>query len=461
MRKEKIIGLLAVAATFLFAGCSSTVEIGPVPTITPRPTVTPAPTPTPVVEVQGGTSDTVETVSVYETKKFKEYYEKENKLPQLKVAYEDTFSIGLDMLLIDVMDEDRQAIVKDQFNLISLREDMAPENIMDYETAKVSEDKTRIPLIFSAVDKIMTFAKENNIPVMGPKLMTEATPEWVFTKDLDRNQVTETVGEDGKTTVTIEYASAEVMLLRMENYIKDVITYCNENYPGVVISWRVLDEPINSGESSDNKYRSNYWLKTIGDEYIVKACEFARKYATAEQTLLFTQDALDEEKTLKPAMALVTVLREQNLIDGVGIKGFYGPTTPNVFNVEEMLKQFTEAGLEIHFTEFYVDSVEGQRSDAERTPEEMQTRAIKRYKALMTNLYNYDTKNTYDIKSITFESLTHDNCTPNIPKDYIDAFTLEKMYGVAVESFPCFFDADLNVSDNFFAALLDKDIKAY
>jgi len=461
MRKKRIIGLLALAATFLFAGCSGSVEIGPVPTITPRPTVTPAPTPTPVVVVQEGSGDTVEEVSVYETKKYQEYYKTENKLPQLKVAYQDTFNVGMDVLMIDVMDEKRAAIVKEQFNTISIKQDLAPENIMDYETAKVSADKTRIPLNFSAADVILKFAQENNIPVMGPKLMTPTTPEWAFTKDLDRNQVTETVGEDGNTTVTVEYASAEVMLARMENYIKDVITYCNENYPGVVVSWTVLDEPINAGETNDTKYRSNYWLKTVGDEYLVKACEFARKYATAEQTLLFTQDALDEVKTLTPVMALVNILTEQNLLDGVAIKAFYSPTTPNVYNAEDMFKALSEAGLDIHITEFYVDSCEGQRADRDKTPEELLTRSTKRYKALMTNLYNYDTKQTYDIKSVSFECLTHDNSAPNQPKDYIDRITLEEKFGVEIESYPCLFDADLNVSSNFFAAILDKDVKAY
>ena len=46
-------------------------------------------------------------------------------------------------------------------------------------------------------------------------------------------------------------------------------------------------------------------------------------------------------------------------------------------------------------------------------------------------------------------------------KEYVDAFTLEKMFGVAVESFPSFFDADLNVSDNFFATLFGESRNWY
>ena len=69
MRKGILTGTVAIATMLLFAGCSGSVEIGPVPTITPRPAVTLAPTPTPEVTVeQPGEGDAVETTSVYETK---------------------------------------------------------------------------------------------------------------------------------------------------------------------------------------------------------------------------------------------------------------------------------------------------------------------------------------------------------------------------------------------------------
>ena len=460
MRKRSIVGLLAIAATFLFAGCSGSVEIGPVPTITPRPTVTPAPTPTPVVVVQEG-DDKTEEVSVYETKKYKEYYEKEKKLPQLKEAYKDLFTVGMDVLLIDVMDEKRAAIIKEQFDTISIKQDFVPETIMDYETAKVSADKTKIPLNFSAADVILKFAKDNNISVIGPRLITEATPAWAFTKDLDRNQVTETVGEDGKTVTTVEFADAEVMTLRLENYIKDIITYCNTNYPGVVISWEVLDDPINSGETSELKYRSHYWMQTIGEDYVVKACEFARKYATADQKLIVSQDNLDEIKTLNASLPLINLLKDRKLIDGIGIQAHYSPISPTVFLMEDMMKALHGTGLELHFTEFNVDSNSGNREDLDMTEEELLARGVKRNKAMMTSISNFELKKNYDIKSVTFESLTNDNANLNQPKEYVDHLTLEVKYGVQIESYPSMFDADLNVMDVFFAIIGDTTIKSY
>jgi hypothetical protein len=57
--------------------------------------------------------------------------------------------------------------------------------------------------------------------------------------------------------------------------------------------------------------------------------------------------------------------------------------------------------------------------------------------------------------------LTNDNANLNQPKDYIDHPTLETKFGVQVESYPSIFDADLNVSDVFFAIIGDKNVKAY
>ena len=463
MRKGKLAGLAACAALLLFAGCSGSVEVGPVPTITPRPAVTPAPISTPgVVVEQPGEGDGVEAVSVYETKNFKEYYEKENKLPELDEAYKDLFLIGIDALVIDVMDEERQAVLKEQFNSLSVKGDLSPKNIMDYETSKVATDKTRIALNFSGADVILKFAQENNMIVRGPKSITNEMPEWAFTKDLDRGQVTETTNADGTVTKTIEYASADVIMARMENYIKDVITYCNTNYPGLIVCWDVLDDVIQPGEGHELKYRStSYWHQGIGEEYIVEACRIARKYAEPDQKLFFSQDNLDEAQTLTPSLVLIDTLKAENLIDGVAIQAHYTPNGPNVFNMEDMFKKLAATGLELHITEFYADSNEGTVDDRDKTVEELIARGTKRYKNLMTTFVNMETNKSYDIVSITFEGLTDDTSSLNEPKEYYDEISGEKMFGVKVESYPYLFDSEFKVKDAFFAALGDKSIKGY
>lgn len=461
MRKGKFVWLFAIAAAFCLAGCSGSVETGPVPTITPRATVTPVPTPTPVVVVETPGEDEKKEESVYDTKKFKEYYEKENKLPQLKVAYQDYFEFGLDVLQIDVTDEKRKELVLSQFGALGVKEDLSANVIMDYEATRASGDLSRIALDFSGADVILKFAQENKLPVRGPILIAAETPNWAFTKDFDEAQVTEGTDEEGKAITVIEFADPEVVAARMENYIKDVIGYCNTNYPGVIVSWQVLDNPINFNEQNAQRYTSNNWYQGVGEDYLVKAFETARSVATADQKLLFSQDSLDEPNTLNPSLALINLLKEKNLIDAIGIQGHYSVNSPNLFGMEDMMKALNETGLELHFTEFYVDSNEGSDGDLDKTDEERFEKGVKRYKNIMSRLLNYETKNSYDIISVTFDGLTNDTSAANQPKEYYDSATGGMVVGVRVVSYPYFFDAELNVMEMFFAALGDASIKAY
>ena len=121
----------------------------------------------------------------------------------------------------------------------------------------------------------------------------------------------------------------------------------------------------------------------------------------------------------------------------------------------------SETGLEIYFTEFYIDSNEGSDADADKTHEERWEKVLKRYKNVMTYMVNYDVKNSYNIVRITFDGLTNDTAGVNQPKEYYDSRTGEVVFGVKVESFPYFFDAELNVMDTLFAAMGDVSIKAY
>lgn len=461
MRRGHLFGLSVLVATFLFVGCSGSVEIGPVPTITPRATVTPAPTPTPVVVVETLGETEVKEESVYDTKKFLEYYEKENKLPQLKEAYKDVFTVGLDVLQIDVTDPKRRAIVLEQFNTISVKEDLSPTVLIDQEATVASGDLNRVVLDFSGADVILKFAQENNIPVRGPKLITNETPAWVFTKDFSEDQVSEGVDETGAKVTNIEYAEPEVIMARMENYITDIITYCNTNYPGVVVSWDVLDDPLNAGERHEKKYRtSSYWYQGIGEEYLVKACEIARSCATKEQKLFFSQDSLDENATLYAAIDFINLLKEDNLLDGIAIQGHYGVNGPTILSLQTMFEKLTATGLELHLTEFYIDSNENNSGDKDKTFEELITRSTKRYKNQHSMLLTME-KNGFDITNLTMEGLTDDTSSLNQPKEYTDITTGELMFGVQKESYPYLFDPDVNVKECFFAFLGEVTIKGY
>ena len=100
------------------------------------------------------------------------------------------------------------------------------------------------------------------------------------------SQTPEAFFHEGYDT-TKPLVSREVMLGRLENYIRAVLTETEEKYPGVIVSWDVVNEAIDDGT---NWLRAgSNWVKVIGEDFVSKAFEFARKYA-AEGVLLYYND---------------------------------------------------------------------------------------------------------------------------------------------------------------------------
>ncbi len=458
MKKRRIFEFTAIVTAFLFAGCSGSVETGPVPTITPKPTVTPVP----VVTQAPEQTQEPEKADVSVTKLYKEQYENTGVLPELYTIYKDYFDIGIEVTQEDINNGKRQAVVKQQFNSISCKTDLSPANIMDYEATRAAGDLSRVSLDFSGADVILKFAKDNGIPVRGSSLITNETPSWFFTKSFSESQVTETTDEAGVITETVEYASAEVMLNRMENYIKDVIGYCNTNYPGVVVTWDVLDSPINTGDRHEKKYRtSSNWYQTIGEDYLTKALEYAGKYAATEQKLFLSQEGLNETAVLNATTDLLKVLQASGRIDGIAAQAHYNIISPNVFAIEDMFKALSATGLEVHLSEFYVSTLTNDNQDSERTYEEALEKSAKRYKNLFSLFTRSEDNEKIDIVNITFEGLTDDGSSLNEPKEYTDSETGELVVGVELPSYPYLFDEELNPKDAYFGAIGDASIKGF
>jgi GH35 family endo-1,4-beta-xylanase len=50
--------------------------------------------------------------------------------------------------------------------------------------------------------------------------------------------------------------SKDIMLKRLESYKKQVLSFTNENYPGIIYAWDVVNEknlPLLFGEEHNNK----------------------------------------------------------------------------------------------------------------------------------------------------------------------------------------------------------------
>lgn len=294
----------------------------------------------------------------------------------LKEAFEEDFAVGVAVNMGTLNDSDRMSSVCSHFNSITMENEMKPDSLLDGAASEKSSDG--MPEINTKkLDQILSRAKENNIPLRGHTLVWHnQTPEWFFSKDYEPSK-----GLVGK----------EEMRKRMEAYIKKVLTYCQDNYPGVVYAWDVVNEAM----ADEGGYRTkSRWYDIYGDEsYIEDAFTFARKYADPEVKLFYND--YNEYMPAKREMITATVkkLKEKGVLDGVGMQSHWDMDYPTTDLIDAALEKYGDIeGLEIQLTEIDMhntdDSEEGLKAQADRYKEFFQTilRADRTGKANITNV---------------------------------------------------------------------------
>ncbi len=275
----------------------------------------------------------------------------------LKEAFDGDFKVGVTTTSGYLSEEDRVAQIKENFNSITMENEMKPESLLDWEGSEKSKDG--MPAIKEeTLEKALKAAQEAGIPLRGHTLVWHSqTPEWFFSKKYDPSK---------------GYVDKATMKKRMESYIKQVLSYCKENYPGVVYAWDVVNEAV----GDDGNYRTeSMWYETYGDfSYITDAFTFARKYAE-EGTKLFLNDYNEYIAQKRDLLyAKVVELYDAGLLDGVGMQSHWDMDFPSVDLFETALEKYASIdGIEIQLTEIDMhntdDSEEGLKKQAERYKE--------------------------------------------------------------------------------------------
>ncbi|MCR5567079.1 MAG: endo-1,4-beta-xylanase, partial [Clostridiales bacterium] len=262
-------------------------------------------------------------------------------VPSLKEIYADKFDFGSaapQMVFSVPMWTD---LIKKQFSILTPENEMKPDSVLDVNgSIKLLEetgDETAVAVHFNAAKALLDFARDNGIKVHGHVLIWHSqTPEAFFHEGYDRN----------KPLVT-----REIMLGRMENYIKGVFGYLNENYPGVVVSWDVLNEAIDDGT---NWLRDSNWKKIIGDDYPNRAYEYARKYAP-EGTLLYYNDYNTAvQGKLNGIVKLLNSLIKEGNIDGYGFQMHHGIGFPSIQMIRSAVETIAKLNIRLRVSELDV-----------------------------------------------------------------------------------------------------------
>ncbi|MBP5654906.1 MAG: endo-1,4-beta-xylanase [Clostridiales bacterium] len=260
----------------------------------------------------------------------------------LKEVYKDYFKMGAAVpatVMTNTNEEFRKLVIQ-EFNSVTCENDLKPENVLDTEANLADPAKyNECPAIhFDAAKPTLDFCKENGIQMRGHTLVWHSqTPSWFFYKNYDVNG---------------ELADRELMLKRMENYIDQVTNWCEENYPGVIYAWDV----VNEAAGDNGGMRDSYWTQIIGEDFVEKAFEFARKHAPKNVELFY-----NDYNEYQPAKQTVIIdmlkpIAKAGNIDGMGMQSHIGAGLMPETYVNSMNTYAKELGVKIHITEMDVSA---------------------------------------------------------------------------------------------------------
>jgi endo-1,4-beta-xylanase len=310
-----------------------------------------------------------------------------NAQTTLKDAFQNDFLIGaaLNESQFEGKDPRAIALVKTQFNAIS------PENVLKWES--VHPDPGVFD--FAAADRYVAFGVENKMFIVGHNLIWhQQTPEWVFQDD-QGNPI-----------------SRDALIQRMREHIFTVVG----RYQGKIGGWDVVNEALDE----DGTLRKSNWEKIIGDDYLIKAYQFAHA-ADPNAQLYYNDYSLETPGKRAGAIALIKKLQANGIpIYAVGLQGHYKMDWPGTDLVDETIKAFSALGVKVMITELDLDVLPAAtRSQAAEVsmnvalqaklnpytnglPDSVQQKLAQRY----ASLFSVFVKNHSAITRVTFWGVT-------------------------------------------------------
>jgi endo-1,4-beta-xylanase len=256
----------------------------------------------------------------------------------LKDAFRGCFRVGaaLNKGQFDERDARGAAIVRAQFNAIS------PETILKWESIHPQPDTYR----FEEPDRYVAFGEMNHMFIVGHTLVWhERTPSWVF-QDGQGN----TIGRDA-------------LLRRMREHIRTVVG----RYKGRIGGWDVVNEALNE----DGTLRQSPWLKIIGDDYILKAFEFAHE-ADPGAELYYNEYELEGKAKRNGAVELIRKLKAQGIpVAAVGLQGHYRLDWPTTEQVEAAIVTLSGLSIKVNVTELDITVLPTAKRQRAAVPAEL------------------------------------------------------------------------------------------
>src|SRR5947209_17965740 len=204
--------------------------------------------------------------------------------------------IGCALMSYQLDDPKLATLVAEQFDQITPENEMKPDSL-EHEKGKFT---------FEGGDKIVAFAKAHDMKVVGHNLCWHnQTPRWMFQ------------AADGKPL------GRDEALANLKEHIEAVV----KHYKGQVIGWDVVNEAIS--DNPKEYLRETPAKKAIGDDYLVKAFEFAHE-ADPDVELYYNDYSNENPGKRDKTIKLIRELKKAGVrIDAIGLQAHFATQYQN------------------------------------------------------------------------------------------------------------------------------------
>ena len=252
----------------------------------------------------------------------------------LKKVFKNDFLIGaaLNSKQASGKDLEATAIITQHFNTIS------PENVLKWALVHPAPGR----YAFGPSDEYVAYGERHGMFVVGHTLVWHSQlPRWVHHDS------------------TGAAVSRDTLLARMRDHIMTVVG----RYRGRIKGWDVVNEALNE----DGTLRRSPWLEIIGEDYLVKAFQFAHE-ADPSAELYYNDYSLENPAKRAGAVALIKRLQAAGVpIKAIGLQAHQKMDWPTLAAEDSTIAAFSALGIHVNITELDVDvlpaAVRGQGAD--------------------------------------------------------------------------------------------------
>ncbi len=264
----------------------------------------------------------------------------DESIPSLKETYAALFDFGTALTEKECLSDPRMAFCAGQFSIVTPGNELKPDYVLDLAQCRrlAADDDTAVAVNIDRARPMLDFAVKYGLKVHGHVLVWhQQTPEAFFHEGYDLKK---------------PLVSREVMLARLENYMAAVFEITERDYPGLIVSWDVVNEAISD---SNGRLRESNWLTVVGEDFVEQAFVLARKTAP-EGVLLYYNDY--NTANLIKRTGIIALLRRVmamgDVIDGYGFQMHHSVNDPMLGKVSDALEAVSALGLRMRVSELDV-----------------------------------------------------------------------------------------------------------